>query len=217
MEVSEAKLIAYLLSDGGIYKGGDNGLYIFLTSKDKTLINDFKEILVFYGLKPYVRLSTRAYEIRVGNKKLAQKLLNKCKTFRTLKYSNNKYPEIEIPKEILTDKKLAKEFLKVFASCEGYVKFNKRKWTTRRITIGCSHPELSNYLIQLIGLLGISTTKRKTEVVISGKENIVKFQNEIGFIKGTKVQKGKFTGLDKEYVLHKMLDSYRASLRAKHP
>lgn len=213
MRVEESKLIAYLLSDGGIYKGGDNGLYLFFVNKDKALIDDFKQILRFFGLNPYMRKSNRAYEIRVGNKKLAQKLLAKTKNFRTLKYANGKYPQIKIPKEILTNKKLAREFLKIFASCEGYVKFVKAKRVTRRLTIGCSHPQLSQHLIDILTFCEIPATKKKTEIVIYGRENIFKFQQEIGFVKGTKIQRGKFKGVEKKH-LKELLNSYKISLRA---
>ncbi len=217
MKTSEVKLIAYLLSDGGISRGGENGYYLYLRNKDKALLDNFSEILKSFGLKPYKRFYRRAYEVRIGNKRLAQKLLLLCGNFRTLQYPDGKYPAIKIPKEILEDLELSKEFIRIFASCEGYVKFNKGKWITRRITIGCKHPQLRGYIRTVLDNLGIVSKENKTEVLIYGKENMEKFSS-IGFVKGSKVQKGRHKGKEREKLLREVLDSYSlASSQAKRP
>ena len=213
MKIPEAKLIAYLLSDGGISKGGNNGYYLYLRNIDTALLADFSTILKLFGLRPYSRFYRRAFEIRVGNKQLAQKLLNMCKNFRTLQYSDGSYPEVRIPEEIIENKKLSKEFIKVFASCEGYIKFNTGKWITRRITIGCKHPNLRKQIRKILDNCSIETKENKNEILIYGKENLEEFAS-IGFVKGCKIHKGKHKDVERNSFLNEMLMSYPISLRA---
>lgn len=213
MEIPEAKLIAYLLADGGVSKGGDNGYYLYLRNVDTALLADFSTILKIFGLKPYSRFYRRAFEIRVGNKQLARRLLGMCKNFRTLQYSDGSYPGVRIPGEIIENKNLSKEFIRVFASCEGYVKFNKGKWITRRITIGCKHPNLRKQLRKILANCSIETKENSNEVLIYGKKNLKKFAS-IGFVKGCKIHKGKHKDVERNTLLNKMLISYPISSRA---
>jgi hypothetical protein len=216
MNISEARLIAYLLSDGGISKGGDNGYYLYLRNIDAVLLTDFSKILKSFGLKPYSRFYQRAFEIRVGNKQLASKLLKLCKNFRMQKYQSGEYPDIRIPRILLENNKFSREFIKVFASCEGYIKFSKGKWITRRVTIGCTHPKLRRYLRTMLMKHQIETKENKVEVLIYGQKNLIKFAS-IGFVKGCKIHKGNFAGIERNRALHDMLRSYSISLRAKRP
>ncbi len=113
----------------------------------------------------------------------------------------------------MKNKKLQKEFIKVFASCEGYIKFNTGKWITRRITIGCKHPGLKRQVRKILANCSIETKENENEILIYGKENLKKFAS-IGFVEGCKIHKGKHKDVERNSFLNEMLESYPISSRA---
>jgi len=160
MEKEYTKIIAYLLSDGGLSIEGEMGLYMYLRSMDKALLEDFEKSLASFRLKPYRKFYRRAFQSKVGSKEVSRKLLAMCNTFRTLKcehsptcsvirgtgrqpclkcvYPGQKESLVELPIFVTENKGNIAEFLKVFASTEGHVRYDpKRK--TRRMIIGCAH------------------------------------------------------------------------------
>jgi len=68
----------------------------------------------------------------------------------------------------------------------------------------------------MLNSLGISARESETGVFIYGKENLLNFLKSVGFVDGTKVQKGLWKGCQKSDVFKEMVSSYRlVPIRAK--
>lgn len=117
--------------------------------------------------------------------------------------------------ELTTDE--IKEFLSLVFSADGGVvlgiKWHKRfmRWEiARRVILSCKHPELLMAYKGLVNKIGIDSKLISGKVVIDTKENIKKFQINIGFIDGVKAAgKSKYwKGFDKNVVLDISIQSY---------
>lgn len=139
-----------------------------------------------------------------------------CKLFGTIKINGVEYPKAQVPNSVFKSMKLAKDFLRIYATCDGGIsivpaKNNKGSWfLVRKIFISVKHPFLGNQLVGLLKNLGFSPLQYSDQIRIVKKDDIQKFYKEIGFIKGAKISgDSKFlNGLEKNYVLNLAIDSY---------
>ena len=111
---------------------------------------------------------------------------------------------------------LAREFLRIYTSCDGGVSVvpakNKRNslFLVRKIFISVKHPTLNQQINELLTYLGYSPSQYKDQIRLVKKEDILKFYKEIGFINGSKISNdSKFlSGLEKNFMLKKVVESY---------
>lgn len=197
------ELIAMLLTDGSVSFSGENGREIIFRNKDEKLLENFENILRKLNIKPQKRrFFRRAFQSKVGNKSLAEFLLNQCNTFRTLAcnsvpicaklrgnperqpcnvcmpliHNEEQFPTIHVPKFIKNNIELSRKFLRVVTSTEGCVNFSKKMWITRKIRIGCKHPQFRKDIQELISKFGIKSRVHGIEIIIGCKEDIEKFR-----------------------------------------
>jgi hypothetical protein len=238
------KLHAYTLSDGSLNRDRDGCWRLIFTNKDHFLLSDFKETIRSLGYNYYEQRCRRAIQVVARSRKLAEELLSLSPSYRTrpcsaspkcprltnsglgscmycepLQYVGKLYPPTRITN--MSNRQLMKEFLKVYASCEGGVKLDilseKPLKIRRQVFIATTNPFLSRQLIYLLRTLGISAREEWPSIVISYRANLQRFQEMVGFIPNCRVMKGKWKGLTKNELLTLTLRSYEdASLLKIH-
>ncbi len=235
-------LAGYLLTDGGITSRGKKGWTIYFRNKDKQIIDSFrKQLFLCSGKNGYVTKRTDGTDfVRLHSQNLANRLFTLSKSYRTkacenfpvCKHLSGKrssclkfgtitiegiqYPKAQIPDIVFRSEKLAKDFLKIYASCDGGISVtntkNRRgsKFLVRKIFISVKHPTLNNQLTNLLKKIGFSPSQYKDQIRLTRKEDILKFQREIGFIEGSKISNdSKFlSGFEKNFILEKVIESY---------
>ena len=204
MSVNErlALLIGLLLSDGSVYFDKSKKTYcIQLTNKDPELLTLFKELMrECFGFTNFsINRCKNAISLRVFSVKVARELFSYSPSYRTKACKTKpvcadplcdtqhtpidgvRYPSCKIPEVVLDDKKLLAAFLKGFASSDGTLYCNS-KYSVAYVAITSHHPSLRNEIMHAINLLGLSATRNRHEVRISGIENTKKFLEIVGFI-----------------------------------
>jgi len=231
--------ITLLLTDGGISRISKNSLEIFLTTNSKELQEIFIKNLTenFGKIKFTIVPNGTVTKIRVCNKKIGEILLGLSNSFRTRACNTfpvcpklkgemkklpckkckpiNGFPPTKIPEVIMDGNQLQKRLaLKIAMSADGGVEFHlvkqngKIRWQ-RRLFLRCHNPNLKQQWKKLFEDCGFTITETDNEIRISGKEQLEKFKNEIGFVKGVKVVKSKFwNGLTKNELLEKAIKSF---------
>jgi len=236
-------LAGFLLSDGGITARGKESWTIYFRNKDKSVIEEFQKTLIeACGKRGYItKRSDETLFIRLHSTKLANRLFSfsksyrtkacntfpvcrhlrgkrsSCKIYGTQKIDGIEYPKAEIPKQVFKNKKLAREFLKIYASCDGGISVvparNKRGslFLVRKVLISVKHPIMSEQLTKLLLNLGFSPVRYKDQIRLIKREDIQKFKEEIGFIKDAKVSNNSkyLSGYEKNKILDMVIDSYR--------
>lgn len=235
------KLSSYLLSDGGISPRGKNSYTIYFSNNDASLVDNFqiqlKKCIHKEGYKS-LRKNGSTF-VKIHSKNLAKELFKVSKSYRTKACKNNpicphiknkrpahintilvdgiEYPAAEIPVELLKkDKTLAKDFLRIYASCDGGVSVSAAKnkknsiFLVRKIFIEVAHPTLKQQIYTLLKHLKYNPKCYKTSIRLTTKEDFIKFHKEIGFIKKSKISKHSknFVGYEKNKVLKMLIDSY---------
>lgn len=230
------RLIPFLLSDGGVSPKGINGWTIYLRNNDLEIINEFRSnVKKAINKRPsLIKRKDGTFMVRIDSVELGNLLLKFSPTYRTSK--RDRYPACpgtyggrcvcktcetkeettpaKIPEEIFADIKLAKYFLKVYASCDGGVsvtvtKKEKYKFLVRKVFISVTHPKIKSGLIRLLNLLGFRPKHYEGQIRLTSKEDLEKFR-KIGFIDGCKIGKDSkiLSGMEKNLVLEKMISSY---------
>lgn len=142
--------------------------------------------------------------------------MSSCLLFGTIKVDGIEYPKAQIPKNVFESENLAGEFLKIYASCDGGISVvpakNKRgSWfLVRKVFISVKHPTLNNELTKLLIKMGYRPSQFRDQIRLTQRDDIEKFQREIGFIEGLKISNdSKFLcGLEKNTVLKMVVNSY---------
>ena len=107
-----------------------------------------------------------------------------------------------------------REFLRAFFDDEGCMDFRPKR--NRRVVRGYQKDREVLFLVQqLLQNFGIGASVRgKNEVVISGKENLLRFQKEINFSHGVAINGSRSNSiwkesLEKRELLQRAIDSFR--------
>ena len=126
-----------------------------------------------------------------------------------------------IPRFVMNewDPKILAEYLKIIASTDGGVAFYQSKRndgyvrTERHVIIGCKDELIKKQISELFSRLDINTRIVKEGLRISGRSNLKKFRDEIGFVPGCLVtaKSTKWKGYMKNQVLDIMITSYSGS------
>lgn len=231
------RLVALLLSDGGIGFSSETR-YIHFTNKSEVLLKMFEdEIRKFSDAKIHKQKKERGITLRVFDINLVRQLLQISPNFRTkpfnsfpvyrpkqrkqIKINGLEWPSIEIPEDIFRNKKDKAEFIRIYASCDGYPSIFPRKQTwsavERIVAIVCHHPMLKQRLSEILFDLEIPHSVKKYSLEMRSKEGIEKFAKQIGFTKGVTMTKNSkhWFGLEKNEVLRKIILSYDTKFHSR--
>lgn len=239
MEQHLASLIGMLLTDGGVSKISKNRFEIFLASNSKGLRNEFElDMREHFGVDRFYTIHGKTVcKIRAVEESAGLQLLRLSPTFRTrpcnvypfcpkmlgkeLKTiphecnSLNGYPPTKVPNFIMEGPlKTKRTALRSAMSGDGGVEFHEifvghKKYLQRRLIFRCHNPNLKIQWKKLFEDCGFNITETKNEIRISGIEQLLKFQAEIGFLNDVKVERSKYwNGFEKNEVLNKMISSF---------
>lgn len=206
---SVIKLLPFVLSDGGVYKGRE----IYFTSTDEALVEHFRAVAhEAFGYKGYVvKRSNGAYVVRIKGRGYVECLADVvpevvCKPRCAVK----------LPQELYRHADVAKWFIKVYASCDGGISVmlgrrGKYRFLVRRVFITAKDPDIRSQIAELWRTLGYRPhDDRDKHIYISSKEDLVKYAQEIRFLDGVKVTRNskRFGGIEKNTLLDLVVKSY---------
>lgn len=226
----EAILLGILYTDGCLSKKSKNSWRFYLSNTSYKIIQIFKNcMIVFFGLdNKRVRISEKNingkpfYKAVVDSAICGEFLNSRYGTFRTLAFKNGDgkeiYPPTKLPFGKYSDHQIISRFLKTAFSCDGginlYVAKSKfgYKFLIRNAYIACKHPQLQVDYLELLKVLGIKSKiiEKDGKILIQGRNELNKFKEKIGFIKGVRITQNSafWQGFEKSKVLDLALDSY---------
>jgi len=179
-----AAIHAYLCADGYVIKNPptqkNKYYYIGFRNTNETLLKDFqRRFNEYFSIVPRMAKDGRCV---VQNKETYTKLINKFESFYSYEWSS---PTL--------NKKLMKIWLRAFFDCEGWVFCKTHQ--NRHIGLDSVNEKGIDEIRRNLRKIGIETIKKENKkrhiyrIIIYGKENISKFQKEIGFLHPQKKQK----------------------------
>jgi len=182
---------SYLSADGCVIKNPSTQKLkyyrIDFRNTNDTLLKDFQEKFYnYFYIKPNLYLNTRC---SIGSKEIYWKLINQFGSF----YSK----EWKMP---MLNGKLTKIWLRAFFDCEGWVFCKSHQ--NRHIGIDSVNEKGLDQIKEALENLGIKSIKKTIKngriyrLFIYGKENLIKFQKEIGFLHPSKKELLEKTILD---------------------
>lgn len=220
-------LIALLYTDGGISRHRLTSWRIFFSNSSSETIDLFRKCLVkIFRIPPErvkVSVLLKKYHFAVlTSKAIGNFLIKSFGTFRTLRFKDGTFPTVSIPVQKIIKSDKTRIFLRTAFSMDGGVKFysardkmniHKKRWLERNISLACHHPVLRKQYLILLYSLGIKAINIEGDKVIKirRRENLEKFANEVGFLKGIKTTfHSKFwIGIEKNKVMRLMVNSYK--------
>lgn len=243
MGIRQLSLLAsYLLSDGGMSPRGKGSWTIYFRNKDSAVIESFqKHLECCANRKGYeTKRKDGGYFVKLHSSALGKKLLNLSNSYRTtacndypvcpfsvnngrqrcssckkILHEDKEYPLVGVPSEVYKSHGLAKEFLRIYATCDGGVSITtgykgSTPFLVRRVFIAVKHPLLAEQLIELLKMLGYKPYYYGQQIRLTQKNDIIQFQKDIGFIKGAKISgDSKYLhGYEKNQILETMTESY---------
>jgi len=181
-----AAVHAYLCADGYVVKNPENQKHKYyrvgFRNTNLVLLKDFQEKFEkVFGVKPRLVEGQRCEK---GSKNIYELLTKIFGSFYSWEW---KMPEL--------NKELSKTWLKVYFDCEGWVFCKTHQ--NRHIGADCVNEIGISQVIESLNKLGIKTIKKLNKkrnihrVLIYGKENLIKFQKEVGFLHPDKSKKLK--------------------------
>ena len=227
-------LSAFLLADGCLTSTKKGNYMMVFYNRSKALLSTFADIAARLGSKPHV-LQDR---VVIYDNELASSLLELTPSYRTkpcdsgskcprsrglphgpcarctpLVVGNTRWPPTRIPKPVFTDPEAARSYLRILFSCDGGVELRRRRAggrtiLERRISITSAHPIVRAQIVSLLSSLGISARVEGPHVLIYRKRSLRTFADEIGFLPGALVVRGKhWRGYEKAHVLKLLVTS----------
>lgn len=192
-------ILSHLLFDGDLRRVGCS-----YNNRNGVLLNQFeKAMLALYAYPPtkYLNRKTGVSRVSYYNVALGEYLQHKSKL---------------LLKNIASAKReLRRVFLKSFFDDEGCMDFRPSR-NVRQIR-GYQKDTTRLLLIQklLVGFGIASSYKKPNEIVISGKENLVRFQKEIGFTKGVRINGSRSNSiwrqpLEKRILLKRAIATFKS-------
>lgn len=177
---------AYLCADGYVIKNPETQkqkyYMIGFRNTNLVLLKDFqKKFKDVFGINPYLIEGQRC---RIGSKEIYERLTKEFGSFYSWEW---KMPQLK--------KELSKIWLRAYFDCEGWVFCKTHQ--NRHIGIDCVNEEGLNQIISALNSLNIKTIKKFNKkrniyrIFIYGKENLTRFNDEIGFLHPDKDKKIK--------------------------
>ena len=179
-----AAVHAYLCADGYVIKNPPkqkSKYYVIgFRNTNLTLLKDFQDKFdKVFNVKPHLIEGQRC---RIGSKEIYEKLTKEFGSFYSWEW---KMPEL--------NEKLSKIWLRAYFDCEGWVTCKSHQ--NRMIGADCVNERGIKQTMGALKKLGIKsivkkrTTRNIYSLKIYGKENIIKFNDEIGFLHPRKKEK----------------------------
>lgn len=178
-----AAVHAYLCADGYVIKSKNIKYcyyHIGFRNTNLTLLTDFqKRFFNYFKIKPYLIEGQRC---RIGSKNLYDLLTKEFGSFYSWEWS--------MPK---LNKNLLKVWLRAYFDCEGWVTMKSHQ--NRMIGLDCVNIKGLKQIQKALETLGIKSKvkKRNTRnihtIAIFGRENIVRFKENINFLHPDKKEK----------------------------
>jgi hypothetical protein len=191
-------LVAHLLFDGEISR-----VRCVYNNRSQTLLTRVESLMQeVYAYEPrrYINQKTGVKRISYNNVALAAFLKEKSK---------------ELLERICTfPLSFQREFLRAFFDDEGCMDFRPQR-NLRRVRGYQKDKTILSLVQTLLGNFGMTATLQgKNEVVISGKENLLQFQKEIGFSLGVRINGNRSNSiwkksLEKRDLLQNAINSFR--------
>lgn len=140
---------------------------------------------------------------------------SRCLSCKKVLHENNEYPHANIPDEVSKSRKLGIEFLRIYATCDGGVSIaigykGSMPFLVRKVFIAVKHPILAKQLIGLLENIGYKPYYYGQQIRLTRSKDIIRFQKEIGFIKGAKISGDSkyLRGYEKNQILETVVESY---------
>ncbi len=181
-----ASIHAYLCADGYVIKNPKTQKHKYYAlgfrNTNLILLKDFQDKFEkIFGIRPHLDKGQRC---RIGSKKIYELLTKKFDSFYSWEW---KMPKL--------NKELTKIWLRAYFDCEGWVFCKTHQ--NRHIGIDCVNEKGLNQIIFALNSLDIKTIKKFNKkrniyrIFIYGKENLIIFNNKIGFLHPDKDRKLK--------------------------
>lgn len=191
-------LVAHLIFDGSLRQR-----IVAYSNRSEALISRVESLMCnVYGYLPKRSFDSLTGVVRTSYYNVSLALYLKSKSSELLSEIENH------------DLKLKREFLRAFFDDEGCMDL-KLKTNKRRIRGYQKDVELLRVVRNLLKDFGVdSHLELPNEVVISGKENLLKFQKEINFSQGVCINGNRSNSVWKEHlekrdILQRAIDSYK--------
>jgi len=179
-----APIHAYLCADGYVIRNPSTQkqkyYHIGFRNTNIVLLKDFQnKFEKYFGIKPRLIIGERCI---IQNKEIYFKLIDEFKSFYSAEW---KMPELNL--------ELSKKWLRTFFDCEGWVVCKSHQ--NRHIGLDSINEGGLNQVKNALRKLNINSLAKKRNdreifsLKIYGKENLIKFHNEIGFLHPSKKQK----------------------------
>ena len=194
-----ALLVSHLLFDGEISHAS-----CIYNNRSAALIKRVKNLMrSIYDFNPkeYINIETGVSRISYHNVALANYLKNKSEELLT------QAPNLQL--------ELKREILRAFFDDEGCMDFRPNT-NSRRIRGYQKNIKILKLISTLLFDIGIESCFQKpNEVVISGKENLLKFQKEINFSRGVYINGNRTNSIWKKHLEKRdLLDKAIASFKS---
>lgn len=216
-------LIGMLLTDGSVSKKG-NSWTVEFSGKSEELHRLFKEKMKdVFDRDSFTEISDSRYRdirrTKISSKEIGESLLE-FTTFRTKQFQDGRFPDSKIPDFIFNlNKKEICEVLSAMFSCDGsiglWTVWNKRwnLWEIKKwIKFACKHPVIRKQVFGLLQKLGYEPVIREVndEILLIKKRDMIKFADEIGFVKGVKITSDSrnWEGYEKNKILELSIKTY---------
>ncbi len=186
MKIDEnlAAVHAYLCADGYVIKNPEDSKYnyfhIGLRNTNLALLKDFQEKFEkVFCIRPHLVPGQRC---RIGSKEVYEKLTKQFGSFYSWEW--------RMPK---MNKKLSKIWLRTYFDCEGWVTCKSHQ--NRMIGADCVNEAGIMQIKEALKNLGITvkikkrTTRNIFSLAIFGRENLIKFNEKIGFLHSEKKER----------------------------
>lgn len=193
--ISLARVVAHLMGDGYVTKR-----YLRYNNKNKVLLKNFKKHMVnSFGILHFIEGKTNSgtFFVQIQNKKIIIFLFSLCKDFRS---GNLRFPNF------IKTQNMKKEFISAIFDDEGCVglrTFKKTNEIKRNLEIASKSKKFMIEIKEILEMdFGIKCNKiisfrRKLKgrefitwkLSITGKDNFIKFRDNINFTHPDKVKK----------------------------
>lgn len=220
-------IIGLLLTDGWIRKN-KTSWEIGFTNKSEELHTLFEEKMkMIFPNVHFTRRLKNNKEVKdttINSKQIGNLLHNFLPSFRKKVFDNGTFPNSKIPDFFFQlSKEELKEILKTMFSADGCImlsmgwrkksiKWRKEEgWEIKtEVTLGCKHPVIKEQILELLKNLGFAPRKDNDKVILGKEKDIIKFKNEIGFVRGVKIsRKSKnWEGFEKNQILNLAIKSF---------
>lgn len=214
-----ARLIGLLLTDGGVSQISGKRWKVHFTSSSEMLSIEFGGLMkqLFHLSSRPVKMKGAFYTSIWISRQACDELHSYSKSFRKLAYDkpSGSYPEAIIPRFVMENENLAKEFLRYAFSGDGTVTFyiGKARYGfrfDRCVKLYCEHPTLRLQYFELLKKLNYKPTMWKGSIILRKLENLTKFRNEINFAENVKISgNGLWKDISKSDLLRFCVSSYK--------